>query len=161
MLSTYLCSRKQYVQFQETCSDLLDIKHGVPQGSILGPLLFIIYINDFPNASNLFNFLMHADDTTLYCCLEDIKSNDKEKIIDDELQNINLWLQANKLTLNVNKTKFMLFYKPPKLVNTINISINNNNISSVTTFNFLGLNLNNNLTWNTHIEHVTKKCLAT
>ena len=67
LLSTYLCSRKQYVQFQETCSDLLDIKHGVPQGSIRGPLLFIIYINDFPNASNLFSFLMYADDTTLYC----------------------------------------------------------------------------------------------
>ena len=65
LLSTYLSKRKQYVQFESSCSKMLDIQHSVPQGYIMGPLLCIIYINDFPNASKLFQFIMYADDTTL------------------------------------------------------------------------------------------------
>ena len=69
------------------------ICNGVPQGSILGLLLFLVYINDFPNASKVFNFLMYADDTTLYCCLEDIKSDNKEQILNNELQRVYEWLE--------------------------------------------------------------------
>ena len=64
LLSTYLTNRKQYVQFESSCSEVLDTLYGVPQGYILGPLLFIIYMNDFPNASKVFQFIMYADDTT-------------------------------------------------------------------------------------------------
>ena len=66
LLSTYLTNRKQYVQFESSCSEMLDTQYGLPQGSILGPLLFIIYINDFPNASKVFQFIMYADDTTFF-----------------------------------------------------------------------------------------------
>ena len=80
LLSTYLSNWKQYVQFESSCSKMLDIQYCVPQGSILEPLLCIIYINDFPNASKLFQFIMYADDTTLSFCVDTIQSNDKDRI---------------------------------------------------------------------------------
>ena len=82
------------------------ICNGIPQGSILGLLLFFIYINDLPNACKLFNFLMYADDTTLFCsvcCLEDIESDNKELVLNNELQRVHSWLNANRLSLNVKK----------------------------------------------------------
>ena len=74
-----------------------NIKNGVPQGSILGPLLFLIYVNDIPNVSNVFNFLMYADDTLLYCCQEDIDQVNKQAVVNQELHKIHNWLIANGL----------------------------------------------------------------
>ena len=142
LMKSYLEDRKQFVQFDECISEMKAIHKGVPEGSIPGPLLFLIYINDIPNSSNLFNFLMYADDTTLFCCLEDIDSVNKELVLNSELKSVHLWLSANKLTLNVNKSKYMLFRKHnntqlPKL----NLQINNSNIHSTSEFNFLGLHI--------------------
>ena len=86
LIKSYLKNRKQYVEFNNNCSEMENIKNGVPQGSILGPLLFLIYINDIPNVSNVFNFLVYADDTTLYCCLEDIDHVNKQAVVNQELQ---------------------------------------------------------------------------
>ena len=80
LIESYLENRKQYVELNAERSDIKSIKNGVPQGSILGPLLFLIYINDLPNASRVFDCLMYADDTTLFCCLEDIKSINKQGV---------------------------------------------------------------------------------
>ena len=80
---------------------------GVPQGSVIGPLLFLIYINDLPLVSNVFDMLMYADDTTLYC---NINQNMDEEVINVEL--LKLWerLGANKLSLNIANTKYMVFH---------------------------------------------------
>ena len=98
LLSIYLTNRKEYVQFEFSCSEVLDTLYGVPQGSILGPLLFIIYINDFPNASKVCQFIMYADDTTLSCCVDTIQSNNIDKVIHEELSKGNNWLVTNTLS---------------------------------------------------------------
>ena len=158
LLKSYLTNRKQFVQYNEYSSDMKYSHNGVPQGSILGPLLFLVYINDLPNSSKLFNFLMYADDTTLYCCLEDITSKNKSHIINIELEGVHSWLKANRLALNVNKTKYMLFSKRKNDHSSeINVKINNNDIQSVTEFNFLGLYLNSKLNWDTHVNIISKK----
>ena len=161
LLQSYLLNRQQYVAFKNCRSDLKFINNGVPQGSILGPMLFLIYINDFPNASKLFNFIMYADDTSLFCCLEGIQSPHKEYTLNQELQKVYKWLLANKLKLNVAKTKYMIFSKRNKNINPIYLNINNNVIDHVSSFNFLGLHLNSKLTWNTHMEEISKKISRT
>ena len=157
LLDSYLSNRKQLVQFQETSSDVLDIKRGVPQGSILGPLLFIIYINDLPSSTNFFKFLMYADDTTLYCCIDDILSENRESKINSELGKVTTWMLSNRLTLNIKKTKYMLFHKHNKVVPNLNININTNIIERVSNFNFLGLHVASNLTWTKHTTEISKK----
>ena len=158
LMASYLKNRKQFVQFEGYKSDMKAICNGVPQGSILGPLLFLVYINDFPNASKVFNFLMYADDTTLYCCLEDIKSDNKEQVLNNELQRVHSWLNANKLSLNVRKTKYMIFRKYKNNdIGELNLRISNDTIEHVNEFNFLGLHLNSKLNWDTHVNIVEKR----
>ena len=145
------------MEFNAERSDIKSIKNGVPQGSILGPLLFLIYINDLPNASHVFDCLIYTDDTTLFCCLEDIKSINKQDVINEQLQRIHAWLTANGLKLNTTKSKYIMFRKQNKNIPLFNIHINNVNIESVQNFNFLGLHLSSDMTWNFHMNEVSKK----
>ena len=161
LLKNYLENRKQFVQLNDHSSELKCVLNGVPQGSILGPLLFLIYINDIPNSSNVFNFLLYADDTTLFCNLEDIDSDYKEFTLNQELQHVHEWLLANGLQLNVKKTKYMLFHKQNKIINKLNLRINNNIINETDKFNFLGLHINSRLTWDSHIKEVSTKIIRT
>ena len=114
LLQSYPSERLQYVEFERQISDKLPITTGLPQGSILGPLLFLIYINGLPSVSNFFKMIMYADDTTLYC---NINETTMEGIINTELSHVNVWLNAKKISLNVAKTKFMVFHTPNKIVN--------------------------------------------
>ena len=156
-IESYLENRKQYVEFNAERSDIKRIKNGVPQDSILGALLFLIYINDLPNASHVFDCLMYADDTTLFCCLEDIKSINKQDVINEQLQRIHAWLTANGLKLNTTKSKYIMFRKQNKNIPLFNIHINKVNIESVQNFNFLELHLSSDMTWNFHMNEVSKK----
>ena len=143
LLTSYLKDRYQYVIYNGETSNMLEIRTGIPQGSILGPLFFSICINDIVKASAIFNYIMYADDTTLYCNLEDFVDCDTETAINRELQKINLWLQRNKLTLNVDKTKFMIFHKRKKVPN-LSITLNDTTITKVDSFNYLGILLDSN-----------------
>ena len=157
LLYSYLSNRKQCTLYNSTFSDFIGIKQGVPQGSILGPLLFSIYINDLPSSSNLFDFLMYADDTTLFCSIDKLNRNDRNIVINEHLDKVSTWMKSNKLVLNSKKTKYMLFHKHNKIVPTLELKINDNSIDQVSTFNFLGLHINSQLTWQTHIDEISKK----
>ena len=111
LLTDYLTNQKRYVDFNNHCSDITDIVNGVPQGSILSPLLFSIYINDLIRTSDKCKLIMYADDTTIYFNLKDFDPDNVSNEINNELEKITKWLQINKLSLNTQKTKLMVFHK--------------------------------------------------
>ena len=116
--SSYLSDRKQYVSVNGHTSDHLKILCGVPQGSVLGPLFFLIYINDLPNVSKLLSFYLFADDTNIY-----YKSHDLvhlQKNMNRKLKKVKKWLDSDRLSLNIGKTNFVIFHSPhAKLVESI------------------------------------------
>ena len=156
LMQSYLTNRKQYVEINNTQSTKNEITVGVPQGFILGPLLFIIYINDIIHSSTVFRFIIFADDTTLYTTQEDI--ND---ILNDELVHINNWLKVNKLSLNVAKTKAMLFHMPQKQIINLRLKIAGSNIECIDNFNFLGITINKHLNWTKHMDILSAKIAKT
>ena len=122
---SYLSNRKQYVTINGLSSEPLEINCGVPQGSVLGPLLFLLYINDLPNISNVLDFYLFADDTNIY--YESDSLQELEKTINKELQKLYLWLNVNRLSLNIDKTNYIIFHpynKPMKEHITIKINKN-------------------------------------
>ena len=152
LIRSYLPDRFQYVQFENSESDLLEIKTGTPQGSILGPLFSSIMINDFVNSSNKFKFLMYADDITIYFNL-DFPIENREVLINNELEKVNKWLKLNKLAVNVDKTKSMLFHER-RPVTPIQFSKNNRIIDVVQYFNYLSIMLDADMSWKTHVAMV-------
>ena len=159
----YLWGRQQFVEFEGTCSDTTFINTGVPQGSILGPLLFLIYMNDIHMASEKFDMILYADDTNLIsplCSFNSSFSCDKNDVnhmseqINTELRNIQEWSNINKLSLNVSKTKYMIFHHHQRNIKTITptLKINCEPVERVTEFNFLGLTIDENLSWKPHIQ---------
>ena len=157
LIRSYLINRKQYLIFKTLESDYMDVKSGVPQGSILGPLLFSIYKNDIVTVSKKFKFLMYADDTTICFNLKDFSGIYVEENVSNELNKVNNWLSLNKLSLNTDKTKCMPFHTRHKNIDQLTFSINGKQIENVKLFKFLGIMFDEHLTWKNHITMITNK----
>lgn len=160
---SYLSNRKQFVEVDGYRSETKYIRTGVPQGSTLGPLLFIIYMNDINEASDVLRSILFADDTSLNSTLSIFPSADPREMsskINIELMKVIDWLRANKLSLNAKKTKFMQFrfsQKNPNSLPKIKLKMGGTVIEKVETFNFLGLTISETLSWNDHIDKIRTK----
>ncbi len=154
---SYLSSRQQVTSIDYTLSSSLPVSVGVPQGSILGPLLFIIYINDMPNIVKHCKILLYADDTLLYYSSK--SASDIEKYVNEDLNLISQWLDQNLLTLNCKKSKFVLFGNNSRLKSFTNISIhvNEHQLARERTFKYLGITFSENLTWSDHLNNISTK----
>ena len=162
-LKSYLCNRKQFVLYNGTASDMMNVKCGVPQGSILGPLLFLLYINDLSNISELLKSILFADDTNIFASGKDLVQ--LQNNINSELCNLVKWFKVNKLSLNISKTNFIVFSSSRKVPNHVNISIviDGIQINRVSKVKFLGVILDESLTWCDHIfsiENKISKCIG-
>ena len=138
-------------------SDMKPVKCGVPQGSVLGPLFFIIYINDLANSCTDGQFRIFADDTGIFCqsfCLK-LLIGKAEKII----KNVNEWFIANKLTLNIDKTSFIIFRSKRNMINNLpdTIGYENIKIQRETQIKYLGLTLEEHLSWDQHTNAICNK----
>ena len=152
----YLSNRKQYVYYNSCKSKDKNITCGVPQGSILGPLLFILYVNDIINTTKVLKFVLFADDTTITYSHTDILS--KFDLINNELKEVCNWFKANKLSVNASKTNYMFStnYKTNVIHDNIHITLDQTNLERVQMTKFLGVTIDENLTWKNHIENVSK-----
>ena len=146
---------RQFVDINHTKSETTFTSIGVPQGSILGPLLFTIYVNDIQKSSSFYKFIKYADDTTLV----NSSTNPDVDIHNVELNKVFNWLCANRLSLNINKTKFILFHNKNKNIQNLipNIKVNNIQVERVSHFSFLGITINEQLNWNLHLDKICSK----
>ena len=156
--SNYLHDRKQCTSIKNTLSLPAKVELGVPQGSILGPQLFSLFVNDLPTSVSKAQVVMYADDTMLM--YSDKSLINIQSCLNNELNRVNEWLVKNRLVLNTSKTKYMIIGTPHKLSNInepIVISVNNEPLERVYNFKYLGVYLDQSLNWNDHLEYNSKK----
>jgi len=153
LFRSYLSGRSQFLKLDNVKSSLINIEFGVPQGSILGPLLFLIFINDLPDATKLY-IKLFADDTVLCAQNSDILALEEE--VNKELEKVFIWMASNQLTLNIKKSQFMIVTNKrniPKLT----IKLNNIPLVQCESYKYLGIHFDHKLSWSTHIQHVCNK----
>ena len=155
--SSYLQNRSQFVLFHNSESDKASILCGVPQGSILGPLLFLVYINDLQYVSKLVTPIMYADDTNLFLSGSDLRN--LTATLNNELSKYMTWMSCNKLSVNITKTNYMIFrrtrQKLPEQI--VKLYINGTEIDKVSSAKFLGVILDETMSWLPHISHIKSK----
>ena len=147
----FLTDRKQFVFRDGIKSSVKSIICGVPQGSILGPILFLIYINDICNSSCVLSFLLFADDTNILFSHRSLR--EAEIVVNNELRLVSSWLICNRLSINLKKTSYMIFTNKPTHAN-VKIVFNGTPIDKVNYTRFLGVIIDNNLTWKYHCQKV-------
>ena len=153
---SYLADREQYVSVGKKNSSTSKLKYGVPQGSILGPLLFIIYINDLPNINNIAKFILYADDANIILTGETISEiSSKFHELSDALFN---WVSNNELLLNIKKTNYMIFTRKRNLdLDNFSPKIANVKIEQKSVARFLGVLIDEKLSWSQHIAAIKSK----
>ena len=153
---SYLDNRKQYVQYKDSKSVVSTIPCGVPQGSVLGPLLFIVYTNDLPNSLSNCKTILFADDTTIYLSSTDITY--LYRSANQDLETLTEWFRSNKLSLNVGKTHYVLFsHHHIDIPENLTIKIGKEIIERKDTVKFLGMYIDLKLEWHDHIKYVKNK----
>ena len=153
---SYLSNRCQFVSLGDVTSDLQTVGCGVPQGSVLGPLLFLLYVNDFKHCSEVLDFHLFADDANLFYKHKSLTA--LEITLNNELVNVHNWLCANKLSLNVEKSSFVVFHPPQrKLPANFELFIFNHKLRREYFIKYLGILIDSNLTWRNQINNIVKK----
>ena len=138
-------------------SSSLAIENGIPQGSILVPILLVIYINDLPQILLKSSIGMYADDTAIY--LSDSSAEIIKKVLQNDLNNFEQWVASSRLVLNQNKTKWMLCGSRQKLEHCSDhkIQLHGKETDRVSSFCYSGVTLDENLSWNEHVEFICNK----
>ena len=157
---SYLSDRLQYVLNNNATSSLQSIDFGVPQGSVLGPLLFLIYINDMPSMSTVLSYILFADDTTALYSSPSIDY--LFQTVNTEITKLNTWFAANKLLVNATKTNFVLFMNQQKekhisLLSSHKVCMNHTEIKQKDSVKFLGLLLDKNINFKSHVDFICTK----
>lgn len=155
LLNSYLTDRKTRTYTNDAISEPMVIKFGVPQGSVLGPILFSLYINDIKNMAENFNINLFADDTSLFCSGETY--NQVETKCKQALKECSKWLISNKLTLNVTKSNWIDFSKPTKDGKNITLDIDGKILKEVEYTKYLGIIIQKDLKWDVHVSSLINK----
>ena len=157
---SYLSERLQFTVINDVSSRESKISCGVPQGSVLGPLLFLIYINDIASANQDLRIRLFADDSNLFVSHKDLAT--LFIIANNQILRLNEWFLANKLSINLDKTNYMIFKPSNKLIHDIEnlrlqIKFGSVIIERTSCTKYLGIHMDENLNWQKHIEYVHKK----
>ena len=156
--SSYLTKRKQYVSVGGATSSITLIEHGVPQGSVLGPLLFLLYINDLNNCIRHSIVRHFADDTNLIYTIDARKNNrNPARKLNQDLKSLNNWLLANKISLNATKTEIIYFRNKKTSIPEMKIKINGTKLIHKSNVKYVGVTLDEHLTFEYHLNLLNSK----